>query len=290
MTVTFSRALIGSNRSSNDSKLSDNFGCMPLVNDLATPFEDAARRLEELAIGAAPGDRLPAEKDLAVELGVSRLTVREAMRHLAARGLVVLSRGRRAVVREPDGEDLAAYFDVSVRRDPRRLLELLEIRRALESLSAAAAAGAASRSGLTVLTRATEEMARTARLLDEARAAGAEFSELLQDYVRADVDFHAALSVVGGNRLLATLLDGLADTLADAFIESSRGHFARGGCAAEVVDDHVAVVDAVRRGDVAGATAAMHRHLDEAGHDLRAALIGRSAGPTPTPTSERGQR
>src|SRR5256885_17228092 len=90
-------------------------------------------RLEGLIFGGLePGEALPSEGKLAQALGVSRLTVREATRTLQARGLLEISQGRRPVVTAPNGTLAGDFFQTAVRRDPRSLLDLLDVRRALE--------------------------------------------------------------------------------------------------------------------------------------------------------------
>src|ERR671935_3315818 len=79
-----------------------------------------------------PGDALPAEGKLADALGVSRLTVREATRSLEARGLLEIRQGRRPRVAAPSSALVGDFFKIAVRRDPRALLELVDVRRALE--------------------------------------------------------------------------------------------------------------------------------------------------------------
>ncbi|UFU02976.1 FadR family transcriptional regulator [Ruania suaedae] len=239
---------------------------------MPTPFDDVVSRLEAIVLAHPAGERLPAEKQLADDLGVSRLTVREALRALGARGLVEVSQGRRAVVRDPTSAVLAGYFSVSVRREPRGLAELLEIRRSLEGLSAADAARHATQPGLVELDEAIARMAGAARALDSAREGPS--PESVQAYVTADVSFHGTLAHVSGNRLLSQLLEGLSDALGHAFTESIRGHVARGGTHHDVVEQHRGVVEAVRRGDPVGAATAMERHLAETAEDLRAAVDG----------------
>src|ERR1041385_6731898 len=90
-------------------------------------------RLENLVSDRLqPGDTLPSEGKLAQEIGVSRLTLREATRALQARGLLEISQGRRPTVAVPNGALIGDFFKIAVRRDPRALLDLLEVRRALE--------------------------------------------------------------------------------------------------------------------------------------------------------------
>src|SRR6266498_6066282 len=106
-------------------------------------------QLEGLIFGAfEPGEALPAEGKLAEALGVSRLTVREATRSLEARGLLEITQGRRPRVAAPNGTLVGEFFRSAVRRDPRALLDLLEVRRALEVHIATLAAKRATKGDL----------------------------------------------------------------------------------------------------------------------------------------------
>src|SRR5882724_8386077 len=88
--------------------------------------------LADLVVGdLTPGAQLPSEADLAETYGVSRLTVREAVRVLAGRGLLELSRGRRATVREPDGSAFGDFLAAAMRHDTKGLFDLIEVRQAL---------------------------------------------------------------------------------------------------------------------------------------------------------------
>jgi GntR family transcriptional regulator, transcriptional repressor for pyruvate dehydrogenase complex len=111
--------------------------------------ETVVARIEELVLGElSPGTELPSESEPAAEMGVSRLTVREATKSLQARGLLEVRQGRRPVVAHLTAGPIGDFFSTAVRRDPRRLLDLLDVRRALEvhiaSLAAANPGGAAT--------------------------------------------------------------------------------------------------------------------------------------------------
>ena len=93
--------------------------------------------LMDLILGElTPGAQLPSEAELATTYEVSRLTVREAVKVLSGRGLLDLSRGRRAIVREPDGSAFGDFLAASMRHDAKGLLDLIEVRQALEIQSA----------------------------------------------------------------------------------------------------------------------------------------------------------
>lgn len=229
-----------------------------------TALDKAVAATERLVVDEfVPGARLPGEAELAQRFGVSRLTVREALKVLAGRGLLELGRGRRPTVREPDGSVLSGHFALAMRRDPHALLELCEIRQSLEALSAGKAAGRAGRASVAVLETAVERMA-AAVALDEP--------ERERRFNDADAAFHQALALAAGSRMLAFVLDGFEEALHRSFAASYRGHFARGGTFDEVLAAHRAVVDAVRAHDVPAAEQAMRAHLRQVERDLRTAI------------------
>src|ERR1700712_5979415 len=77
-----------------------------------------AEALAQMVLGElSPGTSLPSEGDLATRYGVSRLTVREAVKMLAGRGLLDVGRGRRAVVKEPDGVGFSDFLSTVIRND-----------------------------------------------------------------------------------------------------------------------------------------------------------------------------
>ena len=115
--------------------------------DRTSILDSVIEQLEGLIFGGfEPGEALPSEGKLAEALGVSRLTVREATRTLAARGLLEITQGRRPRVAAPNGALVGDFFKIAVRRDPRALLDLLEVRKALEVHIAVLAARRAAKS------------------------------------------------------------------------------------------------------------------------------------------------
>jgi GntR family transcriptional regulator, transcriptional repressor for pyruvate dehydrogenase complex len=215
----------------------------------------------------SPGERLPSETELAETIGVSRLTVREAVKVLEGRGLLEVARGRRAVVRPMESSVVADYLAVGLRRDPRGLLELTAIRRALEVLSVGEAARSASDAALQAVAAAFD------RMVAAAEAAGEDPSgDRLDDYHRCDLDFHSAIALASGNRMLELLLGSLTSCLHESFAVSTRGSFARGGTLADDLLAHGAVAAAVRERRAGAAESGMTRLLDRAERDLRLAL------------------
>src|SRR5215211_6199443 len=124
--------------------MTDNTGQLRRVGP-GSVVDGVIERLEELIFSRLdPGEMLPSEGQLAEALAVSRLSVREATRTLQARGLLEISKGRRPRVTAPNGSLVGDFFNSAIRRDPRALLDLLDVRRALEVHIAALAARRAS--------------------------------------------------------------------------------------------------------------------------------------------------
>ena len=205
--------------------------------------------------GFEPGDALPAEGKLAEALGVSRLTVREATRTLEARGLLEIRQGRRPMVAAPNGTLVGEFFKSAVRRDPRALLDLLEVRRALEVHIAVLAAKRATKGDL-----ADMEMSIA------AMRAGGDSSDAFH---AADVRFHENLAAASGNRLLVFLIEAFAEPLRESRLRSFAGHLARGGEVDDVIQQHQGILDAVAAHNPKAAAQAMRDHLQQTEQDLR---------------------
>jgi GntR family transcriptional regulator, transcriptional repressor for pyruvate dehydrogenase complex len=226
----------------------------------ATSITDAVvRRLEDLVLGELePGAELPSEAELAARFQVSRLTVREAARSLQARGLVETHHGRRTMVAHPNAAPIGGFFTAAVRRDPRQLLDLLEVRRALEVHIASLAAAQASRTAVSAM--------------ELALAAMREAAEDPVALHEADIAFHASLASGAGNQLLRFLIEAMEEPLRASRMRSMRGHLARGGTVADVIEQHALILERVKARDAKGAAAAMAAHLEQTARDLRAAF------------------
>jgi GntR family transcriptional regulator, transcriptional repressor for pyruvate dehydrogenase complex len=216
-------------------------------------------QLEGLIFGGfEPGEALPSEGKLAEALGVSRLTVREATRTLAARGLLEITQGRRPRVAAPNGALIGDFFKLAVRRDPRALLDLLDVRRALEVHNAVLAASRATKGDI-----ADMEMSINVMRASENES---------EAFHAADVRFHENLAAASGNRMLVFLIEAFADPLRESRLRSFAGHRARGGGIEDVIQQHQAILDAVKDRSPKAAAEAMRYHLRQTESDLRTVL------------------
>lgn len=220
----------------------------PLTTIRRTQRSDEVRRQIEEAIRRgdfAPGERLPSERELVEMLGVSRVSVREAMRSLEALGLVRVDQGRGAFVsdrRSGLGEPMARWLDLH--RD--EVLELLGVRGALDEYAAAQAVEYFDPGKVAAIEAANAEFA-------DAVEAGA----TTEDLVMLDIDFHLSIAEAGGNRLLHDLLSDLHSYLA----ESRYLALVPAGRPARSTAEHAAIVQAIVARDAPQAREATRRHI-----------------------------
>lgn len=160
-----------------------------------------------------PGDRL-VERELAEDLGVSRVPVREAIRSLEAEGFLVVQSPRRVVVRQ------LARVDVE---------ELFDVREALESLAAGLAAERAGKPELRRLERLLAESARATQ-----RGDGARITVL-------NTRLHDEIVAIAGNGLLSRVIQPLEGRL--RWLTSQNEHWS------DLLDEHRKLVGAITSGD-----------------------------------------
>lgn len=202
--------------------------------------------IERGAVG--PGDRLPPERELATQLGVSRPTLRAGLKALAAMGVVRSRRGSGTFipVGPPALSSMPLGFMSSLYGVTRE--QLFEARRILEGEVAALAARRATRPQLAILAEVVEALFAS---LDDPAA-----------FLVHDIHFHRLVGEAAGNPALASLV-GMVVGL---FYERRRANAAR--ASARSLEDaarmHRRIYRAIRRGDADAARHAMHEHLTRA--------------------------
>lgn len=212
-----------------------------------------------------PGQRLPTERVLAAGLGVSRSSMREAVRALTALGVLEARHGAGVYVTALRPADLLETFSVLAEvSQGETLLEVLQVRRILEPAATALAAARAS----------DQELRRLGRILDrmeEADAADA-FSE---DTVAADLNFHQAIVASTGNATLAAINDGLSSRTFNTRVW--HGH-REAGLTAKLRQDHERIHQALVARDPEAARAAATLHVLRVEQWLRADLAAERRG------------
>ncbi|HEX8732532.1 MAG TPA: FadR/GntR family transcriptional regulator [Ktedonobacterales bacterium] len=197
------------------------------------------------------GDRLPAERELAAQLGVSRTVLREALHTLAAYGLVDLQHGRGVFIAAGSAQAAAQRLTLAMISEETApwLHELFEIRRTLEGVAAEWAALRATPQQIEELrANLVEGLAIYHSPGLDAAAAGA-----------LDARFHASLAAATNNRVLMSLMAALVDELAMARERS----LAIPGRALRSLHQHESIVMAIEERDAAAARRAMLEHLND---------------------------
>ena len=166
---------------------------------MAAPITEAAiEAIRRLIVSGelAPGARLPAELELAQQLGMSRGTVREAVRALVMTRVLDVRRGDGTYVTSlrPDLLLQGIGFVVDLIQGE-SALELVEVRRILEPAATALAATRATDVQLEAIEDALQDMRN---------------AETLAELVRHDIRFHALVGAASGNRSLASMLEGIS--------------------------------------------------------------------------------
>jgi GntR family transcriptional repressor for pyruvate dehydrogenase complex len=190
----------------------------------------------------AEGERLPSERDLASQFGVSRPTVREAMIALEIAGLVEIRSGSGVYVVNRSSQAVSTDSE-----DAPGPLEILEARRLIEGETAALAAGNADPDTLRAL---GEQLA----VIDD-RGATPELRE------QADRAFHELIAAASGNSALHSCVHWLWDLREQSGLSQRFHDSLRLAGAAPVGEDHRAVADAIAAGDPVAARKAMQDHL-----------------------------
>ena len=210
-----------------------------------------------------PGEFLPSEPVMGDEFGISRAVVREALRVLAARGLVAVHHGVGTIVREPhDWNVLDPGVTDAFPESPQFAAlvdEMLEARRAVEVQAAALAARHA--------------VPEHKRRIDEALAAIP--STIGGDptlFNQRDIELHTAILEATENRFLHRALSPLFPLLRTVIRLSTLG--SESDPVAYAAEAHGEIVDAIMRGDADAAADAMSRHLLRTESDIRRAMDG----------------
>lgn len=220
---------------------------MPGLTSLTTSHQ-IARGLESRIVEGdlAGGEKLPSERDLAKELGVSRPLVREALRALAERGLIVIAPGRGAFARTAQANDAALPLTALLRRQRVSPREVMEARLMVERDAASLAAQRAAPQDIEALRFAHASLHRSPNLIEQARW---------------DVAFHRLIARASHNLVIETMFASITVPVMELMLRSLSDP--------AVVDQglslHEQIVDAITRGDADGARTAIDEHLGLAG-------------------------
>ncbi|HEY4689909.1 MAG TPA: FadR/GntR family transcriptional regulator [Anaerolineae bacterium] len=196
------------------------------------------------------GDRLPPERELADQFGVSRTAVREAVKALRQKGLVEVQPGRGTFITNSMSRAVRHSLDLLTRiGGADGSANLVEVREIIEPEIAVLAAARATEEHIAAMREAVETM--EVALQDPDR------------FIEADLDFHLALAEATQNALIPALIDSIVDLLREqrARIFRVNGGPQRGQF------HHKCILDAIVRHDPEAAQEAMRAHLRQVRED-----------------------
>ena len=196
------------------------------------------------------GDRLPGERDLALDLDVSRPILREALKELEARGLLVSHHGGGTYVADIIGQVFSKPITELISRHARATRDYLEYRRELEGLTAELAAKRATDTDRALLTRIIDDMR-------QAHAGG-----IAEEELAADVEFHNAIGEAAHNIILLHTLRACYRLLSEGIFFNRKAVFALANARERLLEQHVAIHAAILSGDGDVAKRAAQAHID----------------------------
>ncbi|MEV4313659.1 FadR/GntR family transcriptional regulator [Actinocrispum sp. NPDC049592] len=212
-----------------------------------------------------PGDRMPTENDLAARMGTSRTVVREAVKILSAIGRVRAHKGRGLYVADDEGMlGSSRWGGFFLPTDLDHVYMLFEFRRVQETAASRLAA-----------TRATPVELRAIKAAADTCRQGHETG---QDelFNRGDDEFHLGIAAASHNQFLVAAVHEARRLQRQSSIIGLHGSV--GGHAAEAVDEHAAIYQAIQDGDPDAAAEAAAVHLDKTLQDYRREIQRRLFG------------
>ena len=216
--------------------------------------DEAIEKIRALIVDGTlgPGARLPQENVLAEQLGLSRNSMREAVRALEQAKVLSVRHGSGTYVTslEPSLLLQGIAFAVELLRDD-TLLEVLEVRELLEPPATRLAT-----------------LRMTPQRLEPIRAAFERHrvDDPVEDLVRCDLEFHAAIVAAAGNATLSSILDGLSSRTVRQRIW---GGIVGESAVQQTIDYHARILEAIESGDAAVAEATALVHVAQARKWLR---------------------
>jgi GntR family transcriptional repressor for pyruvate dehydrogenase complex len=208
--------------------------------------EEVAKQIERLILKKlSPGDKLPGERELAELLGVSRSSIRDAIRRLELMGLVQPRQGAGTVVREISAEALVTPLSNVIANKRQLVGELLDFRKMLEP---PLAARAAEHARLKEIAEMEEILRRQDKRVRRGEAA-----------IEEDTEFHYSIALASGNSVVLKVIDVIMDMLRETRTRSLQIE----GRPQKSFAGHRRILAAIKRGDAEGAELAMRQHIED---------------------------
>jgi GntR family transcriptional repressor for pyruvate dehydrogenase complex len=200
-----------------------------------------------------PGEKLPSERDMAADMGVSRQSIREAINKARTVGLIDVRQGGGTVVVSSVTEQLKAPLSILIEEQAEKIFEFLDIRVLFESWCAERAAASAKAGDLRAMAARLKEMGR----LEPGGAA----------WERADLAFHSAVAAASHNLVAIHIMEGLKSSF-NSYFKAKK--FALGPERKHLLHrQHAGIYEAIRGRNAARAGLRMREHLEYVAEVIR---------------------
>jgi DNA-binding FadR family transcriptional regulator len=209
-------------------------------------YEDVVDQIERAILRGElkKQERLPSERDLIVQFGVSRATIREALRVLQSRGLIEVRHGDPGgpIVRADPGASVTSVLSSLFHAERLSLADVIQFRMIVES-AAAGFAATASKEAISAIREAYHRMEKTTTL---------------EEQFQCDVLFHRRIAEAGSNPLFALVVDALHQFNSIATWQSKRP---LDKARRDTLAVHGLILDAIEAGDSERAAELSRHHL-----------------------------
>ena len=199
-----------------------------------------------------PGDRLPPERELIREFGVSRPSLREALKSLVAQGFLEVKQGDRTFVKSITSEKLQDPLSLLLKADKQKIFNLIEVRKAMEAWGAFHAAQRGSEEDIKRLEEIIEEMKEA---LEEGKS-----------WEKQDADFHLAMAQATHN----TIQTHIMSTIYDLLRESVARVFRDRGKVKKLFNQHYRIFSAIKNRSPDKARERVLEHLNYVESEVKA--------------------
>ncbi len=214
--------------------------------------EQAVKALHEFIVegGLEPGTVLPSEREMMEQIGVSKFSMREALRVAQSQGLIEISQGRRTRVADISLKPTAGAMNLFVKRSKNILLELTEARRSLEISIVRLAAQRRTVDHIDAMVKTIDGMVDN--------------RDNLECCVDKDIDFHKIMANATNNRVFEMIHESLAELLRE-----SRRETMRVSGIGIAINEHQQILESIQKMDIKKAVINMTTHLDTAELNLK---------------------
>lgn len=194
-----------------------------------------------------PGEKLPPERELAINLGVSRPSLREALQKLEAKGFLEQVQGDGTYVKSVTADSFDSFLEEFAKKE-NAIFDLMEIRRILETWAAYVAAERATESEIKQLQEYLNEM-------KEAK----DYGEI--GYI-SDANFHSTISYATHNVLLIHIMNNIYEWIERVSFEVRKNMYKDEKSHEELLAQHTAIFNAIKDHKPLSAYNAMNMHMD----------------------------